>query len=55
MVRNNSEKCIFINSMDATKLNSQVEIVIGGNKKIIKRKDMEHMSGIVEKDSSGNT
>jgi hypothetical protein len=55
MVRNNSEKCIFINSMDATKLNSQVDKVIGGNTKIIKGKDMQLMSGLMEKDSSGNT
>jgi hypothetical protein len=55
MVRNNSEKCILINSMDATKLNSQVEIVIGENTKIIKGKDMELMSGLMEKYSSGNT
>jgi hypothetical protein len=55
MVRNNMEKCILINSMDATKLNSQVEIVIGENTRIIKRKDMQLLSMLMEKDSSDNT
>jgi hypothetical protein len=55
MVWNNMEKYILINSMDATKLNSQVEIIIGENTKIIKRKDMQLLSGLMEKDSSDNT
>jgi hypothetical protein len=55
MVRNNMEKCILMNSMDATKLNSQVEIVIGENARIIKRKDMQLLSGLMEKDSSDYT
>jgi hypothetical protein len=55
MVWNNMQKCIFINSMDATKLNSQVEIVIGENARIIKWKDMQLLSGLMEKDSSDNT
>jgi hypothetical protein len=29
--------------------------VIGGNSRMVTRKDMEHKSGLVEADTSGNT
>ena len=40
--------------MDAQRFNIQVATVIGGNKRIIRRKDMEQLSGLVEADISGN-
>jgi hypothetical protein len=45
---------MLINYMDAQRFNIQVATVIGGNKRIIRRKDMEPRSRLVERDTSGN-
>ena len=43
-----------INYMDAQRFNIQMATVIGGRTRIIRRKDMEYMSGQMETDTSGN-
>ncbi len=49
------ENGILIIDMAAERWNSQMVTVIGGNSRMIRRKDMEHSSGLMETDSSGNT
>ena len=46
---------MLVNYMDAQRFDIQVATVIGGNARIITRKDMEYMSGLMETDTSGNT
>ena len=48
------ENGILINVMDAQSWNSQMVTVIGGNSRMVKRKDMEHSRGLMERDTSGN-
>ncbi len=49
------ENGILIN-MAVERWNSQVVTVIGGNSRMVRRKDMEHgKSLVIETDSSGNT
>ncbi len=40
--------------MDAQRLNFQVATGIGGNTRMVRRKDMEHLSGLMEKDTLGS-
>jgi hypothetical protein len=46
---------ILINNMGAQRWNTQMARVIGGNARMVKRKDMQHTSGLMETDTSGNT
>ncbi len=48
------ESAIRINYMALTSLQMQMVALIGGNARIIRRKDMEHMSGMMEGDTSGS-
>ena len=45
---------MLINYMDAQSFNIQVATVIGGNTRIIRTKDMEYLSMLMERDTSGN-
>jgi hypothetical protein len=49
------ENFILINVMDAQRWKEQCVTVIGGNTRMVTRKDMEQRSGQMETDSSGNT
>jgi hypothetical protein len=40
--------------MDAERWNGQMVTVIRGNTRMVRRKDMEHSSGLMETDTSGN-
>ena len=51
LVKRKEENGILINYKEAQRLNIQVAKVIGGNSMIIKRKDMEHMSGLLVRDT----
>ena len=55
MVRKKLEKGSRVNYMDAQRLNLQVATSIGGNTTMVRGKDMEHISGLVERDTWGNT
>jgi hypothetical protein len=55
MVRKNMENGILINYMDAERGKEQVVAVIGGNTRMVTKKDMEHSRGLMETDTSGNT
>ena len=41
--------------MDAQRLNIQVVTVIGGNIRMVRKKDMERLSLVMERDTLGNT
>jgi hypothetical protein len=43
-----------INYMDAQSFNIHRDTVIGGNSRIIRHKDMEYLTGLMERDTSGN-
>ena len=49
------ENDILINYMGAERWNSHMVTVIGGNTRMVKGKDMEHMRGLMETDTSGNS
>jgi hypothetical protein len=55
MAINIMQNGILINVMDAERGNSQVVTVIGGNSRMVRRKDMEQERGLMETDTSGNT
>jgi hypothetical protein len=55
MVRNIMHNGILINYMDAQRWNSQVVTVIGGKTRMVTGKDMEHMRGLMETDTSDNS
>jgi hypothetical protein len=54
VVRKILQNIIFINYMAVERGNMQMVTRIGGNSRIITRKDMEHMSGLVEADILGS-
>jgi hypothetical protein len=54
VVRKILQNIILINYMAVERWNMQVVTGIGGNSRIIRRKDMEHMSGLVDTDISGS-
>jgi hypothetical protein len=54
MVRRKLENGSTINYINAARLTSQVATVIGGNSRITREKDMEHMSMLMETDTSGS-
>jgi hypothetical protein len=54
MVRKNMENFILITDMGAERWKRQVVTVIGGNTRMVTRKDMEHSRGLMETDTSGN-
>jgi hypothetical protein len=54
MVRRKSENGSIVNYMVAARVTTQVATVIGGNSRITIKKDMEHLSGRMERDTSGN-
>jgi hypothetical protein len=55
MVRKILENIILINLMAVERWKVQMVTGIGGNSRMITGKDMEHMSGLMERDISGNT
>ena len=55
MVRKILQNIILINVMAVESRNLQVVAVIGGNSRITRRKDLEHLSGLMERDTSGST
>jgi hypothetical protein len=54
MVRRKSENGSIINYINAPRFTTQMATFIGGNSRMAREKDMEHMSGLVEADTSGN-
>ena len=46
---------MLMNYMDAQRFDIQVAKVIGGNTRITREKDMEYMSLVMERDTSGNS
>ncbi len=52
MVNNKEESFIRINYMALPSLHLMMVALIGGNRRMVTRKDMEHMSGLVEADTS---
>jgi hypothetical protein len=54
MVRKKLENGSTINYINAPRFTSQMATVIGGNSKITRKKDMEHMRVLMETDTSGN-
>jgi hypothetical protein len=54
MVRKILQNIILINVMAVERWNLQLVAVIGGNSRIIRMKDMEYKSGLVETDTSGS-
>jgi hypothetical protein len=55
VVRKILQNIILINYMDAERGKEQMVTVIGGNTRMINRKDMEQEKGLIETDASGNT
>ena len=54
MVRRKSENGSIINYINAPRFTYQVATVIGGNGRITRQKDMEHLRVLMETKSSGN-
>ena len=54
MVRKILQNIILINYMAVERGNMQMVTVIGGNTRMARRKDMEHLSGLMESDTSGS-
>ena len=54
MVRKILQNITLINYMAVESWNLQVVTVIGGNSRMAIMKDMEHMSGLMERDTSGS-
>jgi hypothetical protein len=54
VVRIKKENGIWINYMGLPSVHFQVVTVIGGNLRIITRKDMDHITGQVDRDTRGN-
>jgi hypothetical protein len=52
---NNIQIGILITDMGAERWNGQVVTVIGGNSRMVMKKDMEHSRGLKDTDTSGNT
>jgi hypothetical protein len=55
MERKNTENGILINRMDVLRWKTKMVQVIGGNKRVLKKKDMEHMRGLMDSDTLVNT
>ena len=55
MVKSKEENGIRINYMVLPRLHIMMVALIGGNTRMVKRKDMEHMSGLMETDTLGNS
>jgi hypothetical protein len=53
MVTKIMENGILIRDVGVIRFNGQMVTVIGGNTRMVTRKDMEHLSGLVEADTSG--
>ena len=54
-VRSKSENGISIKNMAAQRWNFQMVALIRGNSRMATGKDMEHMSGLMETDTLGNS
>ena len=54
MVRKILQNIILINYMAVERGNMQMVTVIGGNSRMKTGKDMEHLSGLMETDTSGS-
>jgi hypothetical protein len=54
MVRKILQNIILINNMAVERWNLQMVTSIGGNTRMIRGKDMEHLSGLKETDISGS-
>jgi hypothetical protein len=55
MERNMLENGILINYMGLPSVHIQMVAVIGGNIRIITRKDMDHFTGQLDRDTRGNS
>jgi hypothetical protein len=55
VVKSKQENGIWINYMGLPSVHIQMVRVIGGIIRIIKRKDMDHITGLMEGDTRGNT
>jgi hypothetical protein len=55
LVRSTQENGILINYIDAQRFNSQMVTVIGGNIRMMREMDMEHMRLLMETDTLGNS
>ena len=55
MIRKILENIILVNVMAVQRRNMQVVTDIGGNTRMATGKDMEHLSGLMEGDTSGST
>ena len=55
MVIRKEESGIRMNYMALPRLHMMMVALIGGNTRMITGKDMEHLSGLVETDTSGST
>jgi hypothetical protein len=54
MVISKQENGILINYMALLGVNMKMAVVIGGRKRIIKMKDMEQESGLMDRNTRGN-
>jgi hypothetical protein len=55
VVRIKQENGIWINYMGLPSVHFQMVRVIGGNIRIIRKKDMDQVTGLMERDTRGNT
>jgi hypothetical protein len=55
MVKRKEESFMMVNYMALSRLHLKMVTLIGGNTRMIREKDMEHMSGLVEADTLDNT
>ena len=54
MARRKLENGTRINYINASRFTTQVATVIGGNTRLNRKKDMEHLRALMETDTSGN-
>ena len=54
MVKRKEESGIRINYMALPRLHMLMVALIGGNSRMVTRKDMEHLSGLTERDTLGS-
>jgi hypothetical protein len=55
MVRSKQENGICINYMGLPSVHFQLVTVIGGNIRMVRGKDMDHITGLVNRDTRGNS
>jgi hypothetical protein len=55
MVKSKEESFMMINDMALSRLQMKMVSLIGGNNRMVREKDMEHLSFLMETDTRGNT